>query len=247
MKKFLLFIVLPIMVSFSSVSCGDDDSSDEKNSSTTTSEEETVDISGKMNGYNYVDLGLPSGLKWAVSNVGTTSPTECGSYFAWSEVEPKTFYDSAHYKWIIDPDEEPIKYSSDFEKHKMVNGNVVLDSIDDVAWMRWRKPWRMPTVEEQIELVEYCNWKWVDNYQGSGMTGCIGTSKMNGNKIFFPYAGWRSGMNLYSVGTMGGYWSSSHDGKVSFEAFHIRFYNDYIEKRSLCTKENGLSVRAVFE
>ena len=37
----------------------------------------------KINGHEYVDLGLPSGLKWAACNVGANSREEYGEYFAW--------------------------------------------------------------------------------------------------------------------------------------------------------------------
>ncbi len=38
------------------------------------------------NGHEYVDLGLPSGLKWATMNVGANSTLDCGSLFAWGGV-----------------------------------------------------------------------------------------------------------------------------------------------------------------
>lgn len=37
--------------------------------------------------YNAVDLGLPSGLKWADRNIGATTPEEYGSYFQWGDTE----------------------------------------------------------------------------------------------------------------------------------------------------------------
>jgi hypothetical protein len=41
--------------------------------------------------YETVDLGLPSGLKWADRNVGATSPGDYGSYFQWGDTNPYTF------------------------------------------------------------------------------------------------------------------------------------------------------------
>ena len=41
-----------------------------------------------VNGYEYVDLGLPSGLKWATCNVGAETPEEYGNYYAWGETQP---------------------------------------------------------------------------------------------------------------------------------------------------------------
>ena len=51
------------------------------------------------NGHEYVDLGLPSGTKWATCNVGADSPEEYGDYFAWAETEPKSYYEWSTYKW----------------------------------------------------------------------------------------------------------------------------------------------------
>ena len=45
-----------------------------------------------INGHEYVDLGLPSGLKWATCNVGANTPEEYGNYYAWGEIVPKTDY-----------------------------------------------------------------------------------------------------------------------------------------------------------
>lgn len=44
---------------------------------------EQSDISGIT--YNAIDLGLPSGLKWADRNVGSDSSEEYGCYFAWGD------------------------------------------------------------------------------------------------------------------------------------------------------------------
>ena len=43
-------------------------------------------------GHEYVDLGLPSGLKWATCNVGASKPEDYGDYFAWGEIVTKDTY-----------------------------------------------------------------------------------------------------------------------------------------------------------
>ena len=55
-----------------------------------------VEEDGTINGYEYVDLGLPSGLKWATHNIGATSPSEKGDMFAWGEISPKAQYTEAN-------------------------------------------------------------------------------------------------------------------------------------------------------
>ena len=42
------------------------------------------------NGREYVDLGLPSGVKWATCNVGAEKPEDCGGRYAWGETEEKS-------------------------------------------------------------------------------------------------------------------------------------------------------------
>ena len=36
-----------------------------------------------------IDLGLPSGTRWAPCNVGATMPHERGDFFAWGEIEKR--------------------------------------------------------------------------------------------------------------------------------------------------------------
>ena len=43
---------------------------------------------GQINVHDFVDLGLPSELKWATCNVGASLPSEYGNYYAWGEIEP---------------------------------------------------------------------------------------------------------------------------------------------------------------
>ena len=45
-----------------------------------------------INGYKYVDLGLPSGLKWAECNIGATTPEQYGDFYAWGELYTKSTY-----------------------------------------------------------------------------------------------------------------------------------------------------------
>ena len=120
------------------------------------------EISGKENGYDYVDLGLPSGTKWATMNVGANSRWEVGSYFAWGETSPKTSYTEENYTYNKRPKTLPLS--------------------DDAANVNWGGAWRMPTEVEVDELVENCNSTYVEKY---GHIGYVLTSKINGNSIYF--------------------------------------------------------------
>lgn len=42
-------------------------------------------LTGAHESHEWVDLGLPSGVKWATCNVGASTPEAYGDYFAWGE------------------------------------------------------------------------------------------------------------------------------------------------------------------
>ena len=170
---------------------------------------------GTANGHGYVDLGLPSGLKWATCNVGATKPEEYGDYFAWGETEPKTTYDWSTYKWATATQNEwgewnlktLTKYNTD-ANYGTVDNKTVLDPEDDAARANWGDAWRMPTKEECGELLDNCTLKWVYSYKGTGVAGLIVTGP-NGNSIFLPAAGYRGYRDSNDAGFCGLFWSSS--------------------------------------
>lgn len=143
--------------------------------------------------HEFVDLGLS--VKWATCNLGAAKPAEFGDFYSWGETKPKQSYVWETYKWCegknmskSDAPRDFTKYCTDAE-YGVVDNKVVLEEIDDAATANWGKAWRMPTVDEANELIEGCKWKWTTNYEGSRVEGAIGTSKKNGNSIFFPKAG----------------------------------------------------------
>ncbi len=146
-------------------------------------------VSGAVDGYSYVDLGLKSGTKWATYNVGASLPSETGLYFAWGETETKNDFSWATYKWC-----EPVSdnISHDFtkyctnEKYGIVDNKTVLEAEDDAVIANWGNGWRLPTPTEQDELAEGCIWEYVEDFKGTKQEGYLGTSKANGNTIFIP-------------------------------------------------------------
>ena len=66
--------------------------------------------------------------------------------------------------------------------------------------------WRVPTQKEIRELLENCDYKWTTQ---NGVEGGLFTSKINGNSIFLPAAGYLDDSDVYGVGSNGYYWSSS--------------------------------------
>ena len=199
--------------------------------------EPSDNATGTANGHGYVDLGLPSGTKWATCNVGATKPELYGSYYAWGETEPKTIYDESTYKW----------YNGDYDtftKYNTVDNKTVLDLEDDAARANWGGAWRMPTDAEWTELRENCTWTWTDDYNGTGVKGRIVTSKTNGNSIFLPAAGNRSSDDLINAGNGGYYWSSSLNTDHPNYVWYVYFRSDNVGRND-GSRYYGCSVRPV--
>lgn len=158
------------------------------------------DPDGEIAGYGYVDLGLPSGLKWATCNVGATKPEEYGNYYAWGETATKSEYTA----------DNSLTYGlgiSELQTQGIIDGNSNLMPQHDAARANWGGSWRMPTRDEQKELLNNCTWEWTTQ---NGVNGCKVTGT-NGNSIFLPTAGFRDGSSLGIAGEGGYYWSATPD------------------------------------
>ncbi len=193
------------------------------------------------NGHEYVDLGLPSGLKWATCNVGASSPEDYGGYYAWGEIEEKENYSWSTYKWCNGSDDTMTKYCTS-SSYGTVDNQTVLDPEDDVAHVKWGGTWRMPTEAEQDELRYNCTWTWTTQNEVNGykVTG------PNGNSIFLPAAGYRDRTGAYYRGIYGHCWSSSLFSHDSSNACFLYFCSDDFGW-SYNNRYYGLSVRPVSE
>ena len=156
--------------------------------------------------HEYVDLGLPSGTLWATCNVGATSPEDMGDYFAWGETAHKEIYDMENYKWYNSANDKLTKYCTD-DKYGTVDYETELLPEDDAAYVNWGPVWRMPTLEQQQELIERCTWQWVER---NGVYGRLVTGP-NGNTLFLPAADYRSDNSPSNEGSIGAYWSRTLD------------------------------------
>ena len=191
-----------------------------------------------------IDLGLPSGLKWASFNLGASKPEEYGDYYAWGETDPKNDYSWSTYKWCKGSSTTMTKYcsNSSYGYNGFTDKKTVLDAEDDAAHVNLGGNWRMPTDADWTELRTKCTWTWTTR---NGVNGRLVTGS-NGNSIFLPAAGYRYGTNLGDAGTCGGYWSSSLDVDRTYRAWSVYFdsgdvyrYND--------NRYYGQSVRPVTE
>ncbi len=191
-----------------------------------------------LNGHEYVDLGLPSGILWATCNVGANSPEEYGDYFAWGEIEPKEDYSWNTYAYG-NAANQLTKYCIS-SAYGAVDNKTVLEAEDDAATANWGGGWRMPTSIELIELCNTCTWERGDL---NGVEGYYITST-NGNYIFLPATGFLDGTRLYYAGSYGYYWSSSLGDIGSNYAYYLDFnFSSHGTYRN--NRYHGQSVRPV--
>lgn len=178
-----------------------------------------------------IDLGLPSGIKWACCNVGASAPEESGGYYAWGEVEEiSTRYDYLYY--------DDINYTC------IYIGDNISKTRYDVAYVLWGKDWRLPSVEDIDELLINCKAEKMiyQNIEGWKITG------PNNSAIFLPAVGLyypRKYLN-WGVNEIGScyYWSGIQHEIYDRDAYSIQFYGE-----NTCVgpigRENGLSIRPV--
>ncbi len=124
-------------------------------------------VSGEENGHMWVDLGLPSGVKWADVNIGADIAQWLdggdlfdliGVRFRFGETSPSTYY-----KWDDD-----------------IQGTWI-----DTALYKWGGKWCMPSKQDFRELIDYCSIRGVECYYGLDDSGLVFMGQ-TGEEIFFP-------------------------------------------------------------
>lgn len=128
--------------------------------STVGNNKQKVQTKGNINGHEFIDLGLPSKLKWATCNIGATKPAQSGNLYNWGSTDPDTP--------VLVGENTPVN----------ISGNVNFDA----ARASWGATWRLPTFDEWKELIICCDWKWseLNGTEGYKVIGPKGTS------IFLP-------------------------------------------------------------
>jgi hypothetical protein len=187
-----------------------------------------------------IDLGLPSGTKWACCNIGASEPKEVGGYYAWGELETKSQYGDETYKYFI-------KYVNsqygDWPVPVYANIGTDISGTDyDVAHVKWGVGWRMPTMDEMKELKNYCSSSWF-NLNGKG--GRLYTGP-NGNIIFLPAGGWYT--NTFS--SSNNYWTSTLDpDQTNCESSKYGWYPYVLDiddhSDCYCSRGGGIPVRPI--
>ena len=174
-----------------------------------------------------VDLGLPSGTKWADRNIGALNPEDTGLYFSWGNTVGHEA--GKDYNFEDDYDNTP--------------GSELKEDIDldhDAARVNLGEPWKMPTKEQFKELVDNCE---SEVTTINGYLGRCFTSKINGNSIFMPFAGYIGGTSLDSRGSSGNFWSSSLSSQTN--GCDLYFNSGGVDPADYGSRFLGFSVRAV--
>ena len=202
-----------------------------------------ADYSKTINGHKFIDLGLPSGLLWAETNVGAETAADDGNYYAWGETEPQSSnsYSSSSYKYSTS--------SGDYTKYNSTDGKDVLDKEDDAAYVNWGSFCHMPTKADFDELMntDYCSWERTSmtTSAGSSIMGYKVTSTKNGNSIFFPASGVCGSGNVGFYGTGGQYWSSTLFSDYSDAAYLFMFTSSSKPQYTYGYRSDGRTVRPV--
>ena len=203
------------------------------NSQSTTSSSSVSQVN-KINGHEYVDLGLPSGNLWAKNNIN--------GHYAWGEVEIKSTYDTTNYKHSLSSWTDLIKYncSSNYCKDGgKVDYKQSLDLSDDIANIQLKGSWHIPTKKDWEELLTLCDWEYTDK-------GMKITYKNSTDYIFLPAYGDKIGTENFNK-TSGFYWSKDLNKKLSAESFAILFKDNNFHEIISESRFSGLSIRPVMK
>ena len=174
-----------------------------------------------FNGHDYVDLGVTyngNKLLFAKCNVGASTETGYGNYYAWGETTTKSDYSWSTY--IFNPSGD----GTTFTKYNSTDQKVILDPEDDPVCVNMGGQWRSPIDAELTALLNQTTNTMVSNYNGSGVNGRVFTGT-NGNTMFVPAAGKLSGTYVSDVGSNAHWWSNSLYGVGSVSGRRLYFNN----------------------
>ena len=170
-----------------------------------------------------IDLGLS--VRWASRNIGANKPEEFGGRFFWG-----------------DPFGNVEKNAAGTVNGDNYQGESIISTQYDAAHVQWGKGWRIPTMQEQLELAK-CS---VESITYKNVKGVLVTGP-NGNKIFLPCAKeavWNGANFTYRKG--GYYWSGV---KIKSSLYRMSFFEDsnYMMPGDAISVSAKCSIRAVKE
>lgn len=187
---------------------------------------------------NYVDLGLPSGIKWATCNLGASAPEAAGLYFSWGNIVGHKATDGYNFSSAVYANTPGAALTVD----------IASDDIDhDAALANWGSPWRIPTAENCKELFANTIHEW-GTY--NGVNGRFFYKKVNNQKvadtyIFIPAAGYLDEVGRYNYGQWGYHTSSTK--KSTSDRYYMLFSYNAVDPQSTSYKYIGFPIRPVYD
>ena len=243
-NHFILIVLLTMMAVFSG-KCGSETNRNSTDSTSTTfnrvdSTSTTLQYVDDSHSYlkcpdgkhpHLIDLGLPSGTKWACCNMGADSPEDFGAYYSWGETEPKDKYGCDNYI-----------YRGSSHVTQINLGENICGTKYDVVHVKWGGAWQMPSFWQMEELLNNCSYEWAEV---NGVGGRKFTAS-NGGSIFLPAAGLRYMKKPPFTGRGGEYWTGTHYPEPEHVnlAYVLSFYGNGNELY-YCDRCYGLSIRPV--
>ena len=199
---------------------------------------EELELCPDHNHPHLIDLGLPSGTKWACCNVGASVPEDCGGYYAWGETEEKSNYHLNYYKYWFDYDADGYGTDDEF----LFIGNDISSSNYDAAKNKWGSHWKMPTLVQIEELIKYCKVEW---YSVNGRKGLLFCG--NGKYLFIPAVGYKYTDGAIDFNSGGAYWTANSYPEDS-KAYQLSFGSNGVGLASgWGWRANGQPIRSIFE
>ena len=212
---------------------------------------ENADTKATFTSPSYVDMG--NGLLFATFNVGASSPTEAGDYFAWGETARKDSYSFDNYKWGTLTGQTKYVFNGDYlSAGGYFDNRFALEAIDDAATKNWGSNWRTPTKTEWATLSDESKytWTWYADYRSTGVAGYKVTSKSTSNSVFLPaVGGYRLANSLSGRNTTGYYWAATYysDGTgTGTQATNLKFNSSTIGLVNTEYRRMGFTVRPIY-
>ena len=201
----------------------------------------------KENGYEYVDLDLPSGTMWATCNVGANKPDDLGLLFQFGRVDGYAYNDNNN-KFISNYQNDKYtgsEYIPVTTSGKVYKANDILDLTDDAAHVNMGGKWRMPTNEQLKELYDNTTHR-VETI--NGVQCMVFTSKINNKQLFVPFAGcWYNG-SFGAAWSRAYIWSSQMHPSSTVYAYRIYCSSgNAVYIKNFYYRSAAFSVRGVFK
>jgi len=213
-----------------------------------------------------VDMGLPSGVKWASRDIDLTKPGGfCEtpfiyekSFFSWGNIDGHnpSSVSAFDYNWGGVNAQEPWYDGQPYGSTpgNTLTGNIAVGEDFDAARANLGEPWRMPTSAEFAELfanIIYidANGDEVDTTKAdkrvtvNGVLGLYLESKINGARLFFSCSGIGNGRSWYGRGSGGYYWSSAWNSARN--ARNLYFSSGGVNPQNYGTRCYGFALRPV--